>query len=164
MTWAVDEDDIRSDLKEVDDFLNSKSTVSDCVMYRETPLVSRQEVFDCLIRKKQKLLDATEQNNQEKLKVMENKATILAAADQVFQFFLPANFEGPTVEKFWGAIYQLLFVSSLYCKWDDERHEERGHSGLAADHEHLQPNQANHPNRFQDDEKIGRASCRERVF
>lgn len=153
MIWAVDEEDIRSDLKEVDDFLNSKSTVSDCVMYRETPLVSRQEVFDCLIRKKQKLLDATEKNDQEKLKVMENKATILAAADQVFQFFLPAKFEGPTVEKFWGAIYQLLFVSTLHCKWDDER--GHGHSpvpGYGANEE-LQPNQANYPSRFNDEDR-----------
>ncbi len=109
MQWAVDEKEVRSDLKEVDDFLNSKSTVSDCVMYRETPNISRKEVFDALVKKKQKMLDATEKNDQEKLKVMENKATILAAADQAFQFFLPSKFEGPTVEKYWGAIYQLLF-------------------------------------------------------
>lgn len=109
MQWEVDEEEVRGDLREVDLFLNRNTTVSDCVMYKETPEISRQEVFDALVHKKQKLLDATEKNDQEKLKVMENKATILAAADGVFQFFLPKDFEGPTVKKYWGAIYQLLF-------------------------------------------------------
>jgi len=110
--WNVDEQDVRSDLKEVDDFLASRSSLSDRLMYQECAVSSRQVVFEALAKAKKKIMDVTEKKGQEKLKVLENKATILAASDLLFQFFLPSGFEGPTVDKFWGALNTLLFVSS----------------------------------------------------
>jgi hypothetical protein len=110
--WNVDEQGVNSDLKEVDDFLASRSSLSDRVMYQECAVSSRQVVFDALAKAKKKIMDATEKKDQDRLEVLENKTTILAASDLLFQFFLPSGFEGPTVDKFWGALNTLLFVSS----------------------------------------------------
>jgi hypothetical protein len=107
----VDEQDIKSDLKEVDDFLVSRSTLSDRLMYQECALSSRQAILEALSKAKKKIMDVTEKKDQEKLKVLEKMATIFVAADLLFQFFLPSGFEGSTVAKFWGALDTLLFVS-----------------------------------------------------
>lgn len=110
--WNVDMEDMKTDLKEVDEFLNSKSSLSDRVIYQECTLSSRQEVMESLAKTKKKLMDSEKKKSQEKLKVLENKTTIAVAADLLFQFFLPLGFEGPTVQKYWGAIDRLIFVSN----------------------------------------------------
>lgn len=109
--WNVNEEDVKSDLKEVDDFLASRSSLGDRLLYQECPVSSRGAVFEALEKAKRKIINATEKKDQEKLKVLESKSAILAASDLLFQFFLPSGFEGPTVEKFWGALDALLFVS-----------------------------------------------------
>jgi hypothetical protein len=38
---------------------------------------------------------------------------IFHAAESLFNFFLPSGFESRTLEKYWGSLYCLLFVSEL---------------------------------------------------
>ncbi|OBT78122.1 hypothetical protein VF21_02657 [Pseudogymnoascus sp. 05NY08] len=105
--WRVEEQDIRDDLREVDDFLKAKSSVSDRIVYQECPLSSRDSIVEQLTRVKTKLM-SSEKVNPEKVKILGTKEAIAAAADQIFQFFLPVTFEGPTVQKYWGAIDSLI--------------------------------------------------------
>lgn len=107
--WSVEEDDINDDLREVDEFLKNRSSVGDRVIYQECALGSRGSIIEQLTRVKTKLMTA-EKTNPEKLKILGVKEAIAAAADQVFQFFLPITFDGPTVQKFWGAIDSLILV------------------------------------------------------
>ena len=108
--WRVDEQDIRDDLREVDDFLKSRSSVSDRIVYQECALGTRDAIVEQLTRVKTKLMSA-EKVNPEKLKILGTKEAIAAAADQIFQFFLPIKFDGPTVQKYWGAIDSLILVT-----------------------------------------------------
>ncbi|KFY33794.1 hypothetical protein V494_07340 [Pseudogymnoascus sp. VKM F-4513 (FW-928)] len=105
--WRVEEQGIRDDLREVDDFLKSRSSVSHRIVYQECALGSRDAIVEQLTIVKTKLMSA-EKVNPEKLKILGTKETIAAAADQIFQFFLPIAFEGPTVQKYWGAIDSLI--------------------------------------------------------
>ncbi|KFZ07201.1 hypothetical protein V501_06656 [Pseudogymnoascus sp. VKM F-4519 (FW-2642)] len=105
--WRVEEQDIRHDLGEVDDFLKARSSVSDRIVYQECPLSSRNSIVEQLTRVKTKLM-SSEKVNPEKVKILGTKEAIAAAADQIFQFFLPVTFEGPTVQKYWGAIDSLI--------------------------------------------------------
>jgi len=41
----------------------------------------------------------------------EERVDIINAAEVVFAFFLPSDYQGPTAEKFWGAIRFLIEVS-----------------------------------------------------
>lgn len=43
----------------------------------------------------------------------EDKVEIFNKADALFQFFLPPEFSGLTVDKYWGAVHRLLVVSCL---------------------------------------------------
>lgn len=108
--WRVEEQDIRADLGEVDDFLKARSSVSDRIVYQECPLSSRNSIVEQLTRVKTKLM-SSEKVNPEKVKILGTKEAIAAAADQIFQFFLPVTFEGPTVQKYWGAIDSLILVT-----------------------------------------------------
>lgn len=108
--WRVEEQDIKDDLREVDVFLKSKSSVNDRIVYQDCALVTRESVVEQLTRVKTKLMSA-EKVNPEKLKILGTKEAIAAAADQIFQFFLPVAFEGPTVQKYWGAIDSLILVT-----------------------------------------------------
>ncbi|KAL5349298.1 hypothetical protein ACLOAV_005588 [Pseudogymnoascus australis] len=105
--WRVEEQDIKDDLQEVDDFLKGRSSVSDRIVYQECALSSRYAIVEQLTRVKAKLMSA-EKVNPEKVKILGTKEAIAAAADQIFQFFLPITFEGPTVQKYWGAIDSLI--------------------------------------------------------
>ncbi|KFY18785.1 hypothetical protein V493_08347, partial [Pseudogymnoascus sp. VKM F-4281 (FW-2241)] len=105
--WRIEEEGIRDDLREVDDFLKNRSSVSDRIVYQECALGSRDSIVEQLTRVKTKLMSA-EKVNPEKLKILGTKEAIAAAADQIFQFFLPITFEGPTVQKYWGAIDSLI--------------------------------------------------------
>lgn len=114
--WRVEEQDIRDDLREVDDFLKGRSSVSDRIVYQECALGSRDSIVEQLTRVKTKLMSA-EKVNPEKLKILGTKEAIAAAADQIFQFFLPIRFEGPTVQKYWGAIDSLILVTTSNQKY-----------------------------------------------
>ena len=108
--WRVEEQDIKDDLKEVDDFLKNRSNVGDRIVYQECALGSRDSIVEQLTRVKTKLMSA-EKVNPEKLKILGTKEAIAAAAVQIFQFFLPITFEGPTVQKYWGAIESIILVT-----------------------------------------------------
>jgi hypothetical protein len=47
----------------------------------------------------------------ERRKSYGNKVDLLNAADLMFQFFLPSNFDGPTVGKYRGALFQFIAAS-----------------------------------------------------
>jgi hypothetical protein len=44
-------------------------------------------------------------------KKYEDRADLVNAAEIMFQFFLHSRFDGPTVGKYWGALFRLIAVS-----------------------------------------------------
>jgi hypothetical protein len=104
--------ELEEDLKEIDTFLNQKTSLTDRLTYRRCPFQQRTELYK-LLTKEGKDITAMNDSTQTQRELYENKVDILNAADLFFQFFLPASFQGPTVGKYWGSLFQLLEVRVL---------------------------------------------------
>lgn len=110
MVVTVNEEDLYADLEEMDRFLAQKTGLIERLAYKECRPRTRSEVYD-LIFKEGKDITGSKTKDEKKRKDYENKVEIVNKTESLFQFFLPCKFEGPTVGKFWGAVYQLLVVS-----------------------------------------------------
>lgn len=101
---------LEADLGEIDRFLTRRTSLTDRLSYRACPRVSRQEVYDMLTRHRTNITDATGKDHKLR-ETYEKEVEVVNAAELLFRFFLPSCFEGPTVEKYWGALDRLLKVS-----------------------------------------------------
>ena len=103
------------DQKEIDDFLRLKTNLNDRLAYRACPLSKRLELYKVLAKERTELSagTGTEQPDQNRRKRYETKVDILNAADSILQFFLPADSESMTAQKFWGALLRLWEVCFL---------------------------------------------------
>lgn len=95
-------------------FLRFQTKSAERVAYQNCPRRLRREVLDTLQAEREKI-QASAAGSPNLLKPFHKKAKIFNTADAVFGFFLPCDFDGPTVGKFWGGLHSLLFVS-LTCK------------------------------------------------
>jgi hypothetical protein len=103
--------EILQDLTEIDDFLEHKTDLNQKLTYRGCPSKSREEVYRLIAEDRRTITDAgVTEYEQTRRKQYETKVDIVNAAESLFQFFLPPNLKGPTVDKFWGALYRLLEV------------------------------------------------------
>ncbi len=112
----VNSEVIRDHLEEVDDWLRRMTSFGDAKAYKACRRSSRSLVRHCLKDEGRELQDVkfhrggygnADQNH------FENLIDIFNAADTIFQFFLPVDFEGPTVGKYWGAINDIIFGVSF---------------------------------------------------
>jgi hypothetical protein len=87
-SFTLDEMNLRADLKELHRFLQRQTSFEDRVAYKECPQQSRNDIYALL-----------------------RKVEVVNKAETVFRFFLPSDFKGRTVGKFWGALHRLLVVS-----------------------------------------------------
>ena len=101
-------------LQSMDQFLLSDNRhIRDRQRYQNCPEVASQEVFQTLLSEGEPL-PQSELSDLGLIKEAIHKAriSILVSANSLFKIFLPANFQGPTISKFWGAIERILKVLS----------------------------------------------------
>ncbi|KAI9171608.1 hypothetical protein HJFPF1_01094 [Paramyrothecium foliicola] len=70
--------------------------------YRKCSQASRQTVYDELA---EAIKQQQDDNRRRQLNIL---VDMFNAADDLFQLFFPASFEGPTIGKFWGAIQAMI--------------------------------------------------------
>jgi len=105
----IQAESLQTQLQEVEDYLKNSTSFSDKRAYQDCQRATRIACFTYL----------NEQGNStEKFKRRprmrrdyEDRIDILNAAEVVYRFFLPLDFDGPTARKFWGAINLLIQVS-----------------------------------------------------
>lgn len=97
---------VRTHLQEMHDFLDKETNSSDRKAYRSCPEAKKLDTFTYL-EKYSVLVAATKKKTQQK-RELEDRIDIFNAAEVIFRFFLPLQFEGPTVGKFWGAVHRLV--------------------------------------------------------
>lgn len=105
----IQAESLQTQLQEVEDYLKSSTSFSDKRAYQDCQRATRISCFEYLTDQG----DATEQfkRRPKVRRDYEDRIDILNAAEVVYRFFLPLEFDGPTVRKFWGAINLLIQVS-----------------------------------------------------
>jgi hypothetical protein len=99
---------VNDDLKEMDRFLKYQTGFVEALAYKECPQHTRREVYELLASQEKEIPNLTESDMGRQ--IFEQQVDLVNSAEAMFTFFLPPSFEGPTVEKFWGAIYQAVNV------------------------------------------------------
>ncbi|KAH8819883.1 hypothetical protein F5884DRAFT_762073 [Xylogone sp. PMI_703] len=107
VTLTADSPDIREDLKEIDEFLTNKTNLNDRLMYKKCPSRDRLELYKLVAKERKRLTEGTSIDRSQQ-KRYEAMVDTLNAAELLFKLFLPSDFQGPTVEKYWGALHQIL--------------------------------------------------------
>ncbi|KAL2021387.1 hypothetical protein VTK56DRAFT_7252 [Thermocarpiscus australiensis] len=104
---SVNSDMVKEHLDEVHEFLQHSTRFSDRKAYSDCKECTRASVRSSL-EEEATTLGSVETSDPETTREAqsdyEQRIDIFNAADLVFRFFLPVNFEAPTVEKFWGAV------------------------------------------------------------
>lgn len=100
-------DGLETQVREVHDFLSSKARPSDRNAYQACPEATRLETIEYL----QQHRTWTEAGKDKRQKQrMSDRIDIYNACELIFRFFMPLEFSGPTVGKFWGAVHRLVQV------------------------------------------------------
>ena len=107
----INSDVIHDHLEEVDEWLRRMTSFGDAKAYKACRRSSRSSVRLYLQEEGRELEDVKSHrggySNVDQLH-FEDLIDIFNAADTIFQFFLPVDFEGPTVGKYWGAINSII--------------------------------------------------------
>ena len=88
--------------------------VADRRLYQHCPETTPQEVLRSVLKD-----DASHSPSKSsdldliKEEIRKARVTIYLAADRLFKIFLPADFQGPTISKYWGAVERILKVTRL---------------------------------------------------
>lgn len=106
----INKDHVNEDLGEIDQFLAHMTKLNQRLAYQGCKNRKRQDLYNMLTKERQELNNSTGKGFKRR-KSYENKVDFVNAADLMFQFFLPSNFDFPTVGKYWGALFQLMAVS-----------------------------------------------------
>ncbi|OHW93088.1 Mg2+ transporter [Colletotrichum incanum] len=110
---------LQKQLSEVEEFLTAETNGPDRRAYLEAETSTRNEVYLYLEQ-----LGADMQSTKKAWKKQdyEERIDIFNAADSLFRFFLPPLFDGPTTERFWGAVMNLVRMSPPEVATDGESH------------------------------------------
>lgn len=105
-------------LRSMDEFLREKVSLLDRKEYRKAPETTLKAIRIHLANEDKNLTQDTGEGPAINQKIFEHHLNIMNSAERLFSIFLPLVFEGPCVQKFWGAIYRILKVSVLNLKKD----------------------------------------------
>jgi len=103
----------QAELTRVDKFLRENTRTRDQLAYTECPEATHEELRSILthLAIERKILDM---DDSAKVRVaLEDRIDIFNAAIIIFEYFLPLQFSGPTVGKFWGSLKVLLDVRAF---------------------------------------------------
>lgn len=109
---TIDEDVLDDHLREVEEFLLSKTSFSDRRAYKDCPEASREEIYSYL-EKKGAEIAALKSKQRARQRAYETQIDIANAASTVFALFFPPDVQVPTMQKFWGALKTIVVVSLL---------------------------------------------------
>jgi hypothetical protein len=113
----IDEEALDDHLREVDDYLLSRTPFSDRRTYAACPEATRDAIYSDLEQRGIEL-SKLEEDQHEQQWLYETQLDIFNAADIVFKFFFPPDVEVPTIRKFWGALDIIISVSLLSLTLD----------------------------------------------
>ncbi|KAI8279225.1 hypothetical protein K4K56_012772 [Colletotrichum sp. SAR 10_98] len=99
---------LQKQLSEVEDFLTAETNGPDRRAYLDSEASGRDEVYAYLEQQGAAIKEL--KNKPWKKQDYEDRVDIFNAADTLFRFFLPPLFDGPTTERFWGAVMSLVWV------------------------------------------------------
>ena len=108
--FVLDEMSLRADLKEMDRFLKRETSFEERLIYSQCPQSTRQQIYTMLMNEG-RTITALTRKDRSRAKIYEDKVEVFNKAEALFRLFLPSNFEGRIVEKYWGAVNRLLVVS-----------------------------------------------------
>jgi hypothetical protein len=108
--WMVNENHMKGDLGEIDQFLTRMTNLNLRFDYQGCTNRGRQDAYEMLMKEKQDLNESSE-TDLKRRKNYENKVDLLNTANLMVQFFLPSKIEGPSVGKYRRALFQLIAVS-----------------------------------------------------
>ncbi|PCD45437.1 hypothetical protein AU210_000871 [Fusarium oxysporum f. sp. radicis-cucumerinum] len=101
---------LEAQLDAAETFLTCDTTYTDRKAYKTCKEATRKECYDYLVE----LSGRIEEVESDSLRrAYEEKVDVFNAADIVYSFFLPTNFQGPMVGKFWGAVRSITEVTML---------------------------------------------------
>ncbi|KAK0381418.1 hypothetical protein CLIM01_01279 [Colletotrichum limetticola] len=98
---------LQKQLSEVEEFLTAETNGPDRRAYLEAEMSTRNEVFEYLEQQGAQIQDT---KKLWKKQDYDERVDIFNAADSLFRFFLPPLFDGPTTERFWGAVMNLVRI------------------------------------------------------
>ncbi|OHE98990.1 hypothetical protein CORC01_05680 [Colletotrichum orchidophilum] len=98
---------LQKQLSEVEEFLTAETNGLDRRAYLEAEMSTRNEVYEYLEQQGARMQDTKKSWRKQDY---EERVDIFNAADSLFRFFLPPLFDGPTTERFWGAVMNLVTV------------------------------------------------------
>jgi len=108
---AHDDTLLNTELTEVDAYLKGavKIRMQDKRAYKRAPKSTRGRCYHDLETEAQ-ALNEKGQGSSSREGDHRDRIDILNAADTLFEFFLPADYSGPTTDKYWGAVFEIITV------------------------------------------------------
>ncbi|KAI8684106.1 hypothetical protein NCS57_00076100 [Fusarium keratoplasticum] len=101
---------LEAQLEAAEKFITAETTYSNRKTYKSCKESTKMECYLYLAG----LADRVEaQGSDQVRRAYEEKIDIFNAADVIYNFFLPENFEGPMAGKFWGALRTMIELSIL---------------------------------------------------
>ncbi|KAF4448955.1 hypothetical protein FALBO_16728 [Fusarium albosuccineum] len=101
---------LKTQLAAAEKFLTVETTYSNRKAYKCCEVSTRTECYAYLTS----LADRVEEDGSDKMRrTYEEKIDIFNAADIMYAFFLPMEFEGPMSGKFWGAVRKMIHLPML---------------------------------------------------
>lgn len=99
---------LQAQLQEVHDFLTNETKPSDRNAYQTCPEATRLDIIKYLQQHRTWAVASKDRRRKQRVG---DRIDIYNASELVFRFFVPLEFGGPTVGKFWGAVHRLVQVS-----------------------------------------------------
>ena len=133
---VIDIDALDKQMREVDVYLADQTGAADQKSYQDLPPVAQAASWAYI---KGVVGSIRGGGNKYPAKAYyDERVDIINAAELVFTFFLPSDYQGPTAEKFWGAIRCLIEVSicPLRCGVGN-RLTAKDAAGARGGHRHL---------------------------
>lgn len=104
-------------LNAAESFLTGETTLSERKAYKTCKSATRIECYEYLTG----LAGRVEDNRSDTVRrAYQEKVDIFNAADIIYSFFIPLKFNGPMVDKFWGALRALIEVGHTPIKLGKE--------------------------------------------
>lgn len=90
-------------------FLEEKTSFAKQTAYKACPRATRADVLSFLL---EQASEVDEKKDDELRQIQEDRVSLFNVADSWYQLFLPPDCQYPTVDKFWGAIMDVMKVST----------------------------------------------------